>query len=328
MGTQVKAFMIALGAVLWASAPTVSAQERPPGYPNKPIRIISSVQPGAGGDTMARIVAQILAERWNTNVVVENRSGAGGIIATELVARSTPDGYTLYSQGESLLLQGATKRLPFDVMKAFDPIVPTSQQPYILLSHLNLPVKSIKELVAHSATNTLTYSGSSGVGSMVHIGMSRFATLSGAKLLFVPYKGSGPAIVALMGGEIQLAAASSIGASIALRTGKVRAIANLGPARVPSLPDLPTVAEQGYPDFKVTNRYGVQAPAGTPRPIILAINRVVSDAMHAPKMVERLAADGSQPAERMTPEEYRAAQAREFVELQQQVKQMDLKGIL
>jgi tripartite-type tricarboxylate transporter receptor subunit TctC len=303
-------------------------QDRPPGYPSKPIRIVSSVQPGAGGDTMARVVASIISEKWGASVIVENRSGAGGTIATEIVARATPDGYTLYSQGESLLIQGATKRVAFDVLKAFDPVTPTSQQPYILLTQLTMPVKSIKELITYSQRNRVTYSGSSGIGSMPHIGMERFAQMSGAKFTFVPYKGSGPAIIALMGGEINMAAASSIGASIALRTGKVRALANLGSKRIPSMPDLPTVAEQGFPGFKVSNRYGVQAPAGTPKTIVLALNKIISDAMHAPKLIERLAADGSEPADRMTPNEYRAAQIEEFAEISRQVQSMDLKGVL
>lgn len=309
-------------------AVTAGAQDRPGGYPNKPIRIVSSVQPGAGGDTMARIVAQIIADKWGTNVVVDNRAGAGGTIATELVARAAPDGYTLYSQGESLLIQGATKRVAFDVLKAFEPVTPTSQQPYILITQINFPVKSIKELVTYSQVNRVTYSGSSGIGSMPHIGMERFAKMSGAKFTFVAYKGSGPGIIAVMGGEINMVAASSIGASMALRTGKVRALANLGPKRVPSLPDLPTVAEQGYPGFKVTNRYGLQAPAGTPKEIVLALNRVVGEGMFDPRLKARLSADGSEPADRMTPEEYKAAQAKEYVEIEQQVRQMDLGTIL
>ena len=311
-----------------AGATAAFAQDRPAGYPRKPIRIVSSVPPGAGGDTMARIVAQAISEQWNANVVVENRPGAGGAIASELVAKSTPDGYTFFSQGDSLLIQGATKRVSFHPLKAFDPVVPTSIQPYILLAHPNLPVRSIKELITHSTSQRVTYSGSAGLGSMVHIGMERFAMLSGAKLDYIPYKGSAPAIIALMGGEIHMAAASSIAASAAIRTGKVRGLANLGPTRVPALPDLPTVAEQGFPDFKVMNRYGLQAPAGSPRDILLAINRIVGDAMHSPQMMKRLAADGSQPSDRMTPEQYRVVMTREYAEIEEQVKQLDLKSIL
>ena len=301
------------------------AQDKPAGYPVRPIRLIVSVAPGAGADAIARAAAQMLTDRWGQNAVVDNRPGGSGVIATELVARSAPDGYTILSLGDTLMLLGAQKRVSFDVLKAFDPIVPTSAQPYVLLVNLNMPVKSIKELVAYSATQTVTYSGAAGVGSTVHLGMERLAQLSGAKLLFVPYKGSAPAILAVMGGEIHMAAASSIAANGAIRTGKVRALAALSLARIPAMPDLPTVAEQGFPGFKITNRYNLFAPAGTPRAIIAAINRVVSDGMHSPQMAQRLEAEGSQPAERMTPEQLKATIAREYVEIEQQAKQFNIK---
>jgi len=318
----------ALVALVFSCGAVAFAQERPAGYPSKPIRLVVSVAPGAGGDTMARAVGKIITDSWKADIVVDNRPGAGGTIASELVAKATPDGYTFLSLGSSLLIQGATKRASFHPLKAFDPVVPTSMQPYILLAHPNLPVKSIKELIAHSANHKVTYAGSSGIGSMPHIGMSRFAKLSGAKLQYIPYKGSAPSIIALMGGEIHMAATSSIAATGAIRTGKVRALANLGPTRVAALPDLPTVAEQGFPGFSVTNRYGLQAPAGTPRAILLAINRIVGEAMHKPEMVKFLAASGSQPNERMTPDEYRAAMTREYAEIEEQVKELDLKSII
>ena len=301
------------------------AQDKPAGYPVRPIRLIVSVSPGAGADVIARAAAQMLTDAWGQNAVVDNRAGAGGVIAIELVGRAAPDGYTILSLGDNLMLLGAQKRVSFDVLKAFDPIVPTSAQPYVLLASLNLPVRSIKELIAYSATQTVTYSGGAGLGASVHLGMERFAQLSGAKFLFVPYKGSAPAIIAVTGGEIHMAAASSIAASSAIRTGRVRALAALGLTRIPSMPDLPTVAEQGFPGFKITNRYGLYAPAGTPRAIIAAINRIVSDGMHAPQMAQRLAADGSQPADRMTPEELKATIAREYAEIEQQVKQFNIK---
>ncbi len=313
-----------LSMLFTAGNPAV-AQERPAGYPVRPIRVIVAVSPGAGGDAIARAAAQMLTDRLGQNVVVDNRPGGGGVIATELVAKSPPDGYTLLSQGETVLLQGATKRVPFDVLKAFDAVVATSAQPYILLAGPTLPVKSMKELVTFSATQTVTYSGSAGLGSTIHLGMEWWAQLSGAKLLFVPYKGSAPAIVGAMGGEIHLAGASTIAASGAIRSGKLRALATLGLTRIPALPDLPTVAEQGYPGFKITNRYMLLAPAGTPRPIIAAINRIVSDGMHTPQMAQRLAADGSQPAERMTPEELKSAMTREYAEIEQQVKRLNIK---
>jgi tripartite-type tricarboxylate transporter receptor subunit TctC len=171
----------------------------------------------------------------------------------------------------------------------------------------------------------VTYSGSTGVGAPVHLGMERLAQLSGAKLLFIPYKGTAPAIIAAMGGEIHMAVASTLSATGAIRSGKVRALAALSLTRVPAMPDLPTVAEQGFPDFKIINRYGVHAPAGTPRRIINALNKVISDGMHAPQMVQRLQADGSQPAERMTPEQLKATMVRDFAEMEQQVKRLNIK---
>jgi len=296
------------------------AQNPPPGYPSRPVRIIVSVAPGAGADAMARAAAQMLSDKWGKNAVVDNRPGGGGVIATELVASAAPDGYTILSHGETLLLQGAQKRITFDVLKAFDPIVGLSQQPYILLVNLSLPFKSIKEMIAHTQKERLTYSGAAGVGSTVHLGVERFVQLSGAKLLFVPYKGSAPAIIAVIGGEIHMAAASSIAATGAIRTGKVRALANLGLTRIPSMPDLPTVAEQGFPGFKITNRYQLFAPAGTPRPIILAINHAISEGFHSPQMVQRLEAEGAQPVERATPEQLKATMVKDYAEIEQQVK--------
>jgi tripartite-type tricarboxylate transporter receptor subunit TctC len=314
---------LAGGTLAWSSVSL--AQDKPGSYPARPIRLVISGSPGAGGDMMARAVTQMLTDAWGQNAIVDNRPGGSGKIAAELVARSTPDGYTLLSLGDNLMLMGAQQRVPFDVLKAFDHIVPTSAQPYVLLANPGLPFKSIQELVAYSATRKVTYSGSSGIGATVHLGMERLAQLSGAKLLFVPYKGTAPGILAAMGGEIQMVAASSMSATAAIKTGKLRAVAALSLARIPSMPDLPTVAEQGFPGFKITNRYGLHAPEGTPRGIIAAINRVVGNGMHSPQMKQKLEAEGAQPAERMTPDQFKATLAREYAEVEQMVKRLNIK---
>jgi tripartite-type tricarboxylate transporter receptor subunit TctC len=301
------------------------AQDKPAGYPTHPIRIIVAVAPGAGTDTITRAVAQMLTDRWGQNAIVDNRTGGGGVIATQLVVDAAPDGYTLMSQGETVLLQGALKRLPYNPLKVAEPVVGLSQQPYILLVNPSLPIKSMKDLIGYSKTHPLNYAGSAGIGSPVHLGMERFAQLSGAKLQYVAYKGSAPAILAVIGGEIQLALGSSIAGSAAIRTGKVRGLAVAGLTRIPSLPDLPTVAEQGFPGFKITNRYLLWAPARTPPEIIAALNRVVSEGMHSPQMVKRLEADGSFPAESMTPAELRKTLEREYAEIEQDVKRLNLK---
>jgi tripartite-type tricarboxylate transporter receptor subunit TctC len=302
-----------------------AAQDRPGGFPQRPIRLVIPVQPGAGSDAIARAAAQMMIDAWGVNAVVDNRPGGSGLIAAEVVANATPDGYTLMSTGDIILLLDAQKRLPFRALKSFDPVVATTNQPYIMVANLNAPFKSIKEMIAYARNNQVTYSGSSGIGSTVHVGMSHFATLSKTKLLYVPYKGSAPSIIATMGGEIHMAAASSIAASAAIRTGKVRAIATLGLTRLKSMPDLPTFAEQGYPGFSITNSYSIYAPAGTPPPVLAAINRVVGEGMHTPQMIKRLAADGSEPADRVTPKQLRADMEKRLEEYKKQVANLKLK---
>jgi tripartite-type tricarboxylate transporter receptor subunit TctC len=300
------------------------AQEKPGNYPTKPIRLIVTVSPGAGSDMMTRAAGQMLSDHYGQSVVVDNRAGGSGVIATELVAKAAPDGYTILSYADALLLLGVTKRVPFDVLKAFEPIVTMTSQPYVLVIQPNLPINNLKEFVAYSQKVRLTY-GSSGIAGTVHLGMERLAKASGAKLLHVPFKGTAPSLVAVMGGEIHMVAGSSIAALTAAKTGKVRALATLGLTRIPSLPDLPTFAEQGLPGYKLTNNYRLFAPAGTPRPILLAINRVVSDGMHAPAMAQRLAAEGAQPGDRANSQQIRAELARDYAELEQQVKELNIK---
>jgi tripartite-type tricarboxylate transporter receptor subunit TctC len=205
------------------------------------------------------------------------------------------------------------------VFKAFDPVVSSTTQPYVLLVQPNLPVKSIKELIALSATRPITFSGGNGVGSSVHVGVERLGTMANLKLKYIAYKGAAPSIMAVMGGEIQMACASAMASTAAIRTGKVRGLASTGAKRVTSLPDIPTVAEQGVPGYKLTNRYNIWVPAGTPRAITAAINRVVTEGMNAPQMVQRLALEGTEPAERMTPQELRATLEREYQEVERTV---------
>jgi len=310
-------------ALAWGA--TVFAQDKPPDYPVRPIRIIISVAPGAGADFVARGGAQLLTDRWGQNTVVESRPGGGGVVAVEMTARATPDGYTILQYGDAMLLMAANKRVPFDVFKAFEPVVSLSTQPYVLLVHVNIPAKNVKELIALSAAKPLTYGGGGGVGATVHVGMERLGMVSGMKLKYIAYKGSAPAILALMGGEINMATSSAMAASGAIRSGKVRGMATLGPKRVAALPDLPTIAEQGVTGYKLTNRYNWWVPAGTPRPVIAAVNRVINDGVNSPQMVQKLAAEGSEPPERMTPAELKTTLAREYVEVERTVKDLNLK---
>lgn len=325
MNSLIAKFACGLAPVAMTCSAITYAQDKVPGYPVRPIRIIIGVAPGAGADMVARATAQILTDRWGQNAVVDPRPGGGGVIASELVSKSSPDGYTILQSGDGLLFQTATKRVPFDVLKVFEPVVNSTQQPYIMLVNLAVPAKSVKELIALSAAKPLTYAGSAGVGGTVHLGMEKLGKISGMQLKHVAYKGSAPALLALMGGEVSVGVTSVMSATAAIRSGKVRGVACMGLKRASSLPELPTIGEQGFPGFKITNRYNLWVRAGTPRPIMLALNRVVSDGMHAPQMVQKLAADGSEPAERITPEQLRAELAAYSVEIDKQVKELGLK---
>ena len=319
-----RAFRKAWVFLIGCAAGAAFAQEKPANYPLRPIRLICPVAPGAGNDTITRAAGQMLSEKLAQTVVVDNRSGGGTVIATELGAQSPPDGYTILSATDTLLLLGTMKRVPFDIRKAFEPIVIMTSQPYILIANPAMPLKSVKDLVAFSRQKPVHY-GSSGVGTMVHIGMERMAALTGANLVHVPFKGTAPAIVAVMGGEVHMVPASAISATAALKTGKVRAIGVMGLTRVPALPDVPTIAEQGLPGFKIVNSYNLFAPMGTPKPIINAINRIVTEGMHSPQMAQKLAAEGSQPGERLTPDEFKAQWLKEYAEVEKQVKQLNIK---
>lgn len=314
-----------LAPVVFVYGASVLAQDKPAGYPVRPIRIIISVAPGAGADMIARMTAQVLSDRWGQNVVVDPRPGGGGVIATTYAAKAEPDGYTFYQNGFGILFQGATQRVPFDVLKTFEPVVRTTSQPYILMVNSSITAKSIKELIAMSAAKPLTYSGSSGIGSTVHLGMERFASLSGIKIKYIAYKGSAPAILALMGGEVNMAAGSAMSAIAAIKTGKVRGLATLGLKRVPVLPDLPSVAEQGFPGFSITNSYTLWVPAKTSPAIIAATNRVVSEGMNAPEVEKRLIASGSEAVDPIPPKELKGIVARDYEDIVQTVKQLGLK---
>jgi tripartite-type tricarboxylate transporter receptor subunit TctC len=320
-------FRVLLGSLLFASfgGHALSAAQDPPrGYPARPIRIIVPVVPGGGLDIICRSIGQMLTERWGQPVIIDNRGGGGTVLGTELAAKAARDGYTLFAATDTLRIVGITKRVAFDVRKAFEPIVPLAGQPYILIVSPTLPVKNLKDLVAYSMNQPLSY-GSSGVGTVAHIGLEFLTAQTGAKFIHVPYKGGGQALLALLGGDIHMYPGLLLSASGAIKTGKARPLAALSLKRIPALPDLPTVAEQGFPGFKITNSYALFAPAGTPQPIIDAINRHVGEFMNAPQMAQKLEAEGSQAAERMTPDEFKAAFAREYEQVERQIKEIKVK---
>ncbi len=317
-------------AVCLCAPQLAHAQQKPGagGYPNKPIRVIVTIAAGGGPDTVARIVGQIVYEKTGQPMVVDNRPGGGTVLATDLVVHAPPDGYTLILHTDTLLLLGAMKRVPYDVRKALEPVVQMTAQWYVLVVNPSLPIKSVRDLIeyAKARPDALNYA-SQGVGTTGHLNTERFKSMAGVSMVHVPYKGAAPALLDIIGGQIQIMFASTVSATPHVASGKLRGIAVSSPRRLALLPELPTVAESGVPDFRASNSYNLFAPAGTPRAILHALNNVISTGLNAPAMVKRLAADGTEPAPPATPEEFKALIAREYALVEKQVKGLSVKDL-
>jgi tripartite-type tricarboxylate transporter receptor subunit TctC len=307
-------------------AMAADTQDKPAGYPNKPIRIVIGIAPGGGLDTMTRLGAQKLSERWGQPVIVDNRPGGGTVVAMDLVVRAPADGYTLLGASDTLMMNGVLKRAEYDVREAFIPIVQLTTQPYMLVVNPSLPVKSVKELIAHAKARpgTLNY-GSQGLGTTGHIGWERFKFMTGVDIVHVPYKGAAPAVIDVMGGQIQMTFSNTVTSGAHVRSGKLRGLAVTSARRGKVFPEMPTVAESGVPGFELSNSYGYFAPAATSQAIVRAVNAVVAQAMNAPETVKLLAADGSEPIPPTTPAEFKAKFAREYAELEKLVRAANIK---
>ena len=274
-------------------------------YPAKPVRIISIFAPGGGNDVICRLVAQQLTERLKQQVIVENRVGANGIVGTEAAARSAPDGYTF-----TLIPSGHTvnasmyKKLPFDSIRDFTPITLAGAGPLVLAVHPSLPAKNVKELiaVAKARPGQLTYVAS-GVGASGHLAGALFDSMTGTKMVHVPYKGMSLAVSDLMGGQVSMTFGTSLSVIPHVRTGRLRALATTGAQRSPALPDLPTVAESGLPGYEASLWYGFVGPARMPPEIVQRLNTEIAAILALPDTREKLASQGVD-ARSTTPEEF------------------------
>jgi len=291
------------------------------GYPTKPVRVVIGIAPGGGLDAMTRVGALKLSERLGQTFIVDNRPGGGTLIGMDIVAKAAPDGYTLLGASDTLMLNGVLKRAQYDVRKAFAPIVQLSTQSYVMAVTASLPVKTVTELIAYAKAKpgALSY-GSQGLGTNGHVGMERFRSMTGTDMVHVPYKGSGPALIDVLSGQIHLTFASTVASAAHIRSGRLKGIAVTGARRTQAYPDMPTVTESGVPGFELTNSYSYFAPAGTPAAITRLIARVMSEGMNAPDTVRRLAADGSEPYPPSTPEAFKARFDRQYAELEKVIR--------
>jgi tripartite-type tricarboxylate transporter receptor subunit TctC len=290
------------GIVLSASLVPALAQQS---YPTKPIRMISPFAPGGGNDILCRTIAQKLTENLKQQIIVENRPGANGIIGTEAAARSAPDGYTIVLVPSGHAVNASLHRkLPYDSIRDFTPITLVGESPLILAVHPSVPARNVKDLVAlaRARPEQLTY-GSAGIGSSGHLGGALFETLTGTKMVHVPYKGMGIAVSDLMGGQVSMVFGTSLSVMPHARSGRLRALATTGARRSPALPDLPTVAEAGVPGYEAGLWYGFLGPARLPPEIVRRLNAEIVAVLKLAEIRERLAGQGVD-ARPSTPEEF------------------------
>lgn len=292
--------LIALAGIV-ASLGGAAAQD----YPSRPITLVVPYAAGGGNDVMARIVGEKMSRTLGQQVVIDNRAGAGGALATRQVAKAAPDGYTLIIGGTGSLAVNPTllPNVGYDVRKDFASVGMIGSSAMIVVVHPSVPAKTIPELIAYMKKQDGKFAyASSGAGSGIHLGAELFAHMAGAKMVHVPYKGTGPALTDLLGGHVSMFFSSLPPAISLVKEGKVRALAVTGDKRSDVFPDIPTVAET-LPGFEAVLRYGIVAPAGTPRPIVDKLNAALRQALADPDTIERMARDGTE-ASPGSPEDY------------------------
>jgi tripartite-type tricarboxylate transporter receptor subunit TctC len=277
-------------------------------YPSRPITLIVPYAAGGGNDLMARTAAEKMSKTLGQQIVIENRGGAGGSIATRQIAKAEPDGYTLGLGGTGTLAINPTlyANVSYDPRKDFAPVGLIATSALVVCVHPSLLVRSIPDLIAlaKKEAGKLNYA-SAGTGSGIHLGTEYFATMAGIKLTHIPYKGSSPALTDLVGGHVAIYFSSLPPAVGLVKEGKVRALAVTSTKRSPIFPDLPTVAEAALPGYEAVLHYGIVAPAGTPRAIIDKLSAALRSAVMSEDLKSRLADDGAEPLP-STPEEYAA----------------------
>jgi tripartite-type tricarboxylate transporter receptor subunit TctC len=280
-----------IAAALLAAAPLCGA------FPEKPVRFVIGFTPGGPSDILARAVGQKLGERWGQQVVVENRPGAGGNLAAEVVAKSAPDGHTWLLGNNSILATNHAlyKKLPYDPVKDFAPVALVAVQPNILVVHPEVAAKSVSELIEVLKKNPgkLNYA-SSGAGAAAHLAGELFKTMAGVDIVHVPYKGAQPALNDVIAGQVQLMFATSASVIPFIKAGRLRALAVTTARRSPSVPELPTISEAGLPGFEATTWHGVVVPSAVPSAVVQKLNQDINAALKEKDLSERLAGLGAE----------------------------------
>jgi tripartite-type tricarboxylate transporter receptor subunit TctC len=277
------------------------------GYPDRPVKLIVPFAAGGSSDTVARIIAQKLTASMGQTFVVENKPGAGGNIGGDLVAKSPPDGYALlFAAGSTAINVSLYSKMPFDPQKDLDPVIHVCNVTGILVAHPTVPAKTVQELIqlAKDKPGTINYA-SAGAGTVIHLAGELFKLKTGVQMTHVPYKGSGPAMMDLIGGQVQVMFANMPGTLQHVKADRLRVLGVTTAKRSPLLPDVPTIAESGVEGYAAQTWFGVFAPAGTPKDIVAKLNAEINKALRAPELMEHLRLEGAD-AIGGTPEEFRA----------------------
>jgi tripartite-type tricarboxylate transporter receptor subunit TctC len=280
-----------LACALLAGAPSLAAQT----FPSKAVRIVVAFPPGGGTDIVARIVGQKLADGYGHQVIVDNRAGAAGVIGTELAARSAPDGYTWFmATMGNIAVNRHIYRMTVDPVRDLAPVTNVVAVHFVMVAHPSLPARNVKELIAlaKARPGEITFS-SSGAGGAPHLAGELLKSMAHIQLVHVPYKGSGPSFVDLLGGQIMLTCDSQVQALPYVRAGRLKALAVLGRRRSPQLPEVPTVDESGLPGYELTNWFGLLVPAATPRDLVSRVNGDVVKVLQQKDVRDKLADMGA-----------------------------------
>ena len=285
-----------LKAVFFATA-LITSSFAHASYPDKPIRIIVTFVAGGGADVLARYMAKEMAEVLGQPVVVENRTGAGGLIGVEAGLAAAPDGYTLTLISSSYTVNPSLYKLKFDPLKDITPVVRVSAGPMLAVTSTKSGIKTVPELIAAAkkAPGAINFA-SSGQGSVIHLANELFNQRADIKMTHIPYKGGGNALVDLIANQVDLYFAATASALPHVRTGKINAVAVTTPDRIQALPNVPTIAESGFPGYEATLWYGLIGPKGMPNDIVQKLNLVVNDILKKPAAREKIQADGAEPA--------------------------------
>lgn len=304
-------------------AGTVAAQT----YPTKPIRLIVPLAPGGGNDTIARLIGQKIQGPLGQSIVIENRPGAGGLLGADLASKAPPDGYTLLlgNAAQLSIIPNVQPKMPYSPTKDFAPVSLIASAPLLVVVHPSLPVRSVKQLVAlaRAQPDRLNFA-SNGVGSTTHYATELFKMMTKSRMVHVPYKGLSLAMVDLVSGRVELMFSSAVAMLPNVKSGKMRAIAMTGAKRSPAIPDIPTVAESGVPDFEAGSWYGILAPAGTPRPVVDRLNREIVAVVKSKEIQDKLNEEAVIPIG-STPEEFSKHIERELARAAKVIKESGAK---